>query len=110
MKSKTVYAIFPYDEHGKIAGVYVGVTADKIKRRMNNHLRCYSAKHGQKELHDLMRKNGFHYVVLAHVDYRERLVEYDWIDYFNKMTDVHVFNDKLTCADADWHKIGGESA
>ena len=108
MKRKTVYAIFPYDMYGNVAGVYVGVTEDKIKRRITNHLCCYSAKHGQEELHNLMRMNGFHYVILAHIDYRDRLVEYDWIDFFNTMTDLPVFNDKLTCANADWRRLGGQ--
>lgn len=108
MNDYNVYAIFPHDEKGNVAGVYVGVTGS-VKQRLRNHLYCYSAKNGQQEMHDLMRKNGFHYVILAQVDYRDRSTEYDWIDYFRKMTNYKIFNE-MTCKDADWHRIGGESA
>ena len=108
MKTKFVYGIFPYDDTGKVAGVYVGITEGDVNRRMTNHLRNYNSKHGLRDLHELMRTNGFHWVILATVDYKERCVEYDWIDYFSKKTDLKVFNYKLSCAGADWHKIGGE--
>ena len=107
-KPKKVYAIFPYDENGKTAGVYVGMT-EKPVERIKLHLHDTTSKNGAKELHDLMRSNGYHWVTLSTVSqYEDRSAEYDWIDYFQKKTDLKVFNERSGCLKADWHKLGGE--
>ena len=83
-----VYAIYPYDEEGQVAGVYVG-SAHNVQHRFNGHLQ---ARTHQKELHDLMRKNGFTFQILGKQNsYKESNLEYDWIDFF-KQTNVKVFN------------------
>ena len=106
--NKTVYAIFPHDEEGKIAGVYVGLS-DRPETRIKAHLHDKTSQNGQKMLHELMRKNGYHWVVLSTLtSYTERFLEYDWVDYFMKKTDLTVFNDR-TLLTADWHRVGGES-
>ena len=87
---KKIYAIFPYGGDGRIAGVYVGVTKN-IKTRMANHF--YDCSSLQPELHNLMRENGFSYLVLGEVPhYRDGYLEYDWIDFFLKRTNLRVFN------------------
>lgn len=86
-----VYAIYPYDESGEIAGVYVGSTS-KLVKRINAHLT--EKKGSQEELHDLMRENGFTFQILDYIrDYSDVHVEYDWVDFFEH-TDIKVFNRK----------------
>lgn len=86
----TIYAIFPKDENGNIAGVYVGSTFVPLKHRIAEHLRD---KSHQQELHNLMNDNGFIYQSLETMVTRgNHGLEYDWIDYYLKKTDLRVFN------------------
>lgn len=93
-ETKWVYAIYPFDASGRIAGVYVGCTGD-VKRRIELHLCNKSPKDKQAELHQMMRENGFFYQVLDmwkggyYMDY----CEYDWIEFF-KVSGANVFNFK----------------
>lgn len=79
MKTKYVYAIYPKDENGNIAGVYVG-SSENVERRIKHHLNRMK-KDPQPELHELMRTNGFTYEILeAMEDFRENYKEYKWIE------------------------------
>lgn len=99
---KKIYAILPYGSDGKIAGVYVGVTKN-IKTRMANHLYDYSSL--QTELHNLMRENGFSYLVLGEAPhYRDGYLEYDWIDFFLKRTNLRVFNKSVGLCGANFNR------
>ncbi len=88
---RKVYAIFPFNEDGSVAGVYVGSSANP-NQRITNHLNDYGAQ--QFELHDLMRKNGFKaYEVDCINSLKESHIEYDWIDMFDKfLPDLKIFN------------------
>lgn len=87
MKTKYVYAIYPKDENGNIAGVYVGSTVD-IKMRINAHKNLKvkrKANDPQYELHQLMRDNGFSYEVLDTItDDCEDYKEYKWMEVLSK--------------------------
>lgn len=105
---RKVYAIFPYDENHHIAGVYVGSTWNVEER-----IRCHKGDHKSlhmAELHDLMRRHGFIYKVMDEIkEWKDCHIEYDWIDYFMKKTDLKVFNYRKGLCGADWHRIGGLS-
>lgn len=108
---RTIYAIFPKDENGNIAGVYVGSTFTGLRHRIAVHLGKKSSH--QKELHNLMRTNGFVYQSLETRVFPEDFdLEYDWIDYFLKKTNLRVFN-KMTKKHQDYRnccycRIGGK--
>ena len=92
MYTLTVYAIFPKDKDGDIAGVYIGSTFGKLELRIKNHLR-FDKKPNQKELHNLMKNNGFIYQSLeSKLEWRNRSLEYDWVDYYRQKTNLRVFN------------------
>lgn len=104
---KEVYLIFPFDENGNAAGVYVGASS-WVEERIRNHL--YSGKSepdNQKEAHLLMKENGFSYTVVDTIeDFNETHIEYDWIDFFLKNTDLRVFNSlKIGLKNADWKRL-----
>ena len=94
MYTMTIYAIFPKDKDGNVAGVYVGSTHGTLKERINMHL---IDKHpSQKELHELMKTNGYIYQSLeSRVGWGNRDLEYDWVDYYLKKSNLRVFNKYL---------------
>jgi len=96
-----VYAIYPLDGSGDIAGVYVGTTSN-IRCRIKNHI---STKGQQTELHKMMRENGFMYQIVETIsEYEDRHLEYDWIDFFKKKTHLMVFNKMDDCFSADFSR------
>lgn len=100
---RKVYVIMPFDHDKKIAGVYVGSSAN-LQQRIMNHLNSYSAQ--QKELHDLMRKNGFEVCVVDDIEnIGESHLEYDWIEFFKERTHFKVFNFRQDLCGADWHRL-----
>lgn len=85
------YAIFPLDKNGNVAGVYVGSTGC-IKQRITGHIASKKVD-PQRELHNLMRENGFKVIELYKVDkYENRWLEAVWMDIFSKYTNLKVFN------------------
>ena len=66
--------------------------------------------HGKQDvLHELMRTNGFTYAIVDEVKtYKESFVEYDWIDYFTKRTNLPVFNNFVGACGANWERINPE--
>ena len=99
---KKIYAIFPYESNGKVAGVYVGIT-NNLKIRIANHF--YDHSSCQPELHDLMRKNGYSYLVLGEISrYKDGYLEYDWIDFFSKKTRLKIFNKSVGLLGADFSR------
>lgn len=101
---KKVYALFPYDKDGKIAGVYVGSTRQPAER-MRIHKNTPNGHGKQDELHELMRTNGFYYVVVD--EYKscfESYIEFDWLDFFIKRTKLKIFNNFIS-KKADWTRI-----
>ena len=91
------YAIFPYDENGDIAGVYVGSSCN-VTKRVNGHMATKTNNDAQKELHELMRKNGYG-VVELYVAYKrnDSFKEYMWMDIFIKYSKYKVFNKVKGC-------------
>lgn len=88
---REVYAIYPLDENGNIAGVYVGSSGD-MENRFSVHLT--SRGKFQSELHNLMRQNGFTFQILDHIPNEEKNhIEYDWIDFFSHI-DIRLFNER----------------
>lgn len=86
---RKIYAIYPFDENGNIAGVYVGSSFD-YEERIKGHF--FSRKVEQEYFHSLMRTNGFTFQLLGDIqDVRENHLEYDWMDFLNK-SGVKVFN------------------
>ena len=105
---KIVYAIFPLDEKCEVAGVYVGST-DNLKSRIKNHRNSKKANDSQAELHELMRANGFSYIVLDEIKtWKDNHIEYDWIDYFIERTSLRVFNSAKELCGADYTRISRE--
>lgn len=103
---RLVYVIFPYDEEGKVAGAYIGSSAN-MQWRMVNH-RCQKAGKGEKQdrLHELMRKNGCAYKILDVINcVHENHIEYDWINLFAKYTNFEIFNTQTDCLGADCERI-----
>lgn len=93
LEAKKIYAIYPYNKDGEICGVYVGMTHD-IYERMQNHY--HNQTETQKELHTLMRENGFHYQILQEVESRDdEYKEFDWMDFFKTQTNIRLFNNRL---------------
>jgi hypothetical protein len=93
---QTIYAIFPKDEKGNIVGVYIGATSKPLEKRIKGHLNSLETAPNQIKLHELMRNNGFIYQSLeTHNRFEDRHLEYYWIDYFIKKTDLFLFNAKL---------------
>lgn len=89
-----VYAIYPHDEDGNIAGVYVG-TSQNVEQRIRLHrsTNCYGES--QFELHQLMRKHGYSYEVLDSIrGTYENYKEYKWIEILSKKYSK-VFNKSL---------------
>jgi hypothetical protein len=102
---KSVYVIFPHDDSGEIAGVYVGSSGNAFER-LKMHLHDNQT---QKELHDLMRRNGFDWFVVDVIKNRTDLhLEYDWMDFFKQNTHLHLFNQRTQYHKPDWRRIGGE--
>ena len=100
---RKVYAIFPLNENGEIAGVYVGSSAN-VKERIKHHLQTYGMN--QNELHELMRKNGYMYCLLNSIlEHKESHFEYDWIDFFDKCTSLRVFNNQRGVCGASWRRL-----
>lgn len=99
---KSVYVIFPHDDCGGIAGVYVGSSgnaAERIKRHAND-------TRSQKKLHDLMRRNGFDWFVVDVIQNHADLhLEFDWMDYFMKKTSLHLFNERTAWHKPDWRRL-----
>lgn len=90
-----IYAIYPLNKDGKIAGVYVGRTND-VLHRLYQHTTPRNGKDNQEEFHSLMRENGFYYQVLDDVKvFAEGHLEKDWIKFF-EMQDVKLFNKAQT--------------
>lgn len=101
---KKVYALFPYDENGDVAGVYVGSTHDP-EERMRIHKNTPKGHGKQDDLHELMRRNGFFYVVVDEYSHCSNShIEFDWLDYFLKRTNLRVFNNFVS-KKADWKQI-----
>lgn len=97
MFPKQVYAIYPRDEQGNVAGVYVG-SANDVNARFIGHMADHKC---QKELHDMMRHNGFTFQILGVENgYDETHLEYDWVDFFKK-SGAHVFNQFIKGGNAD---------
>lgn len=79
MKTKYVYAIYPKDKDGNIAGVYVG-SSENVERRIRSHTNRHR-NDTQYELHFLMRKNGFEFEVLDSINCPDEMYkEYMWIE------------------------------
>lgn len=107
---KSVYAIFPFDSEGNVAGVYVGSTWN-LKERIRCHIGTHVELGKQTLLHDLMRNNGFICVNIGIIqNFKEAHIEYDWIDFFQNRTNLNLFNNRIGLCNANWHRIGGESA
>ena len=104
---KSVYVIFPHDDSGSIAGVYVGASgnaSERIKMHLND-------RHSQKELHDLMRRNGFEWFVVDSIENPSDLhLEFDWMDFFKQNTQLHLFNERTQYHKPNWRRIGGEAS
>ena len=89
--TRYVYAIYPYDENGQIAGAYVGITGN-LKERMYLHRNNRDSRDKQSALHKLMREHGYCFQILEVCNkVIDRCVEYDWIEFFAGQ-EVHVFN------------------
>ena len=102
---KKVYALFPYDEKGDIAGVYIGVSGN-LKDRLRVHLNTPSGKGNQDRLHELMRRNGYTFTVLDEVEtWKDGHLEYDWLDFYIKKTDFQVFNNVTGLCQANWERV-----
>lgn len=94
-KPRYIYAIYPHDENGDYAGVYVGITSN-VKRRLQIHLKDLYCHPNSVELHRLMKNNGYSYQTIDDVQSNDdTYLEYDWIDFFRAKTDLHIFNTKI---------------
>ena len=108
MNAKKVYALFPFDEDGEIAGVYVGSSQNPLTR-VRSHKNTQDGHGKQDVLHELMRENGFTYIFVDDIKtFKDAHVEYDWIDYFIKQTNLTVFNNAVDLCQADWTRISEE--
>lgn len=97
-----IYALYPFNEYGMVAGVYVGST-NRIRQRMANHRNNNKYHPRQKEMHELIRKYGYCFQVLDEYEgYSESIKEYDWIQFF-EMQDVKLFNERKK-SDADFKR------
>lgn len=100
---RIIYAIYPLDSDGNIAGVYVGMTRN-LRQRIKGHM---NDRHTENQMgfHSLMRDYGFYYQILENVEeYPDRRHEYDWIDYFKHMG-VPVFNAQTECFSPDYRRV-----
>ena len=91
---KDIYLIFPYDKDRKVAGVYVG-SSKWLRVRINSHKDTYRHRpedDPQRELHEMMRENGFELLKVDTVNEFTKWREYVWIDMFCKYTNLRVFN------------------
>lgn len=105
---KKVYALFPLNEKCDVAGVYIGST-ENPKVRLKCHRNNKRKNDSQSELHDLMRANGYSFIVLDEIETpNENHIEYDWVDYFLKKTSLRVFNNITDVCDANWTRINIE--
>lgn len=87
---RTIYAIYPNDEDGRVSSVYVGSTC-QLKVRIRQH--CHETKGTQQVLHEKMRNNGYSFQVLKVIDdIKDNHFEYDWIDFFDKCSSLEVLN------------------
>lgn len=104
---KEVYLIFPYDENGIIAGVYVGSSCFVSFRIAEHRYTTENRKDDQKELHKLMRDNGFTYLIVDEIkSWHESFTEYDWVDYFAKNYNIKIFNSpNVGRVNRDWHRL-----
>ena len=100
-----VYTIFPNGDDGKPVGVYVG-SAQNVDERIRNHINAgKNDRHGLKELHNLMRKNGYTVEVVDTMQsYDEAYKEYDWIDFFVRLSEMKVFNHRVG-SHADFRRV-----
>lgn len=89
-EKRFIYALYPFDTDGNIAGVYVGSTY-KISRRMANHRNNNKCHLNQKELHELIEKNGYCFQVIDEYVGYDSIREYDWIQFF-ELQNVRLFN------------------
>ena len=104
---RKVYLIFPFDDNGKVAGVYIGCSHNPVAR-MELHIREKPLpRKEQNELHRLMRDNGFLYGVVDEIPtYTEQYIEYDWVDYFKQNYGYRIFNSlKYGSGEADCSRI-----
>ena len=102
---RIIYAIFPFNKNGEAEGVYVGSTCD-LNARLRNHLDIRNNSKTQKELHRLMRENGYTYGILGNIeDIYENRLEYDWIDFFAKNYSELEIHNTMICKGANWHRI-----
>lgn len=89
-----VYAIFPHGENGNTVGVYVGASAKPIERIRNHENSASEETPLTKELHRLMRENGFHYFILDEIkSHKDKNREYEFIQMFMSIQ-MKVFNTK----------------
>lgn len=101
---KKVYVLFPHNDEGMIAGVYVG-SSENVKERIRGHKNTHDGHGKQDELHNLMRRNGYTYFVVDEIsEWRESYIEFDWMDYFIKCTNLPVFNNFVS-KKANWERI-----
>lgn len=102
-----VYAIFPFGDDGKYAGVYIG-RADHLRNRITTHLCAKEEGDTQVELHRLMRRNGFDLRVLETMSScgEDRWREYMWIKAFKEHSPLRMFN---ICTDYYASKTSGVS-
>lgn len=98
-KRKDIYLIFPYDKDLNIAGVYVGSSRfSDIRIDCHLHEHKYDPENDhQRELHELMRENGFEYLKVDTADFNSKWKEYIWIDMFCKYTNLTVYNKFRGC-------------
>lgn len=101
---KKVYVLFPFNKFGNIAGVYIGSSQDP-EERMRIHKNTHNGHGKQDQLHELMRNNGFLYVVVDEIKTcKDTYIEFDWLDYFDKRTKLTIFNNFIS-PKANWERI-----
>ncbi len=91
---KYIYALYPLDKPGNATAVYIGCSMDPAKR-VKEHLYNKTPSCGSVNLSKLMREHGYAYQVLDTVKESEAYIEYDYIDFFLKLTNIEVLNTKI---------------
>lgn len=101
---KKVYVIYPFDNKGDAVGVYVGSSQDTASR-IKNHRNAHTSGN-TKELHELMRKNGYFCQEVDTIqNCFETHIEYDWIDFFLNRVKCRVFNEAVDLCNADCNNV-----
>ena len=101
---KKVYILFSFNEQGLIAGAYVGSSAN-VQERIRIHKNTQDGHGKQDQLHKLMRKNGYTYVVVDEIETcKDTYIEFDWLDFIIKRTNLTVFNNFIS-KKANWKRI-----